>query len=173
MQDKNEKLPMSYKNEKEWNATFYSHFAPLCSLNIHMFSNINKMTSLLSSYCHLSLLQNVDLAGDRYLFQEWKRVALIGVNGPNNFQGVSPWWTTRPFSRFHRYPNAFREKGYMSESNRKTRWRKKDDFLLRKKEHCTRLNRSRNRRRRPFLSYIMDARVNYNAHEGHTLYTRA
>lgn len=128
------------------------------------------MTSLLSSYPHLSVLRNVDLAEDRYLFQGWKRVALIGANGPNNFQGVSPWWTTRPFSRFHRYPNALGEKGYMSESNRKTRWRKKDDFLLWKKEHRTRSNR-RDRGKKPSHIYVMDARINYNAHEAYFVYS--
>lgn len=78
------------------------------------YGNPEKKTCLRSSLFCLSNIhyssskpQNINEFACRFSrrlvsLSRWE-CSLHGTNGPFNFQGVSPWWTTSPFPRFRQY----------------------------------------------------------------------
>lgn len=168
---------MSYRNhEKEWNGNLYSHFVSLCSLNIHGCFQI-LMNSLVYYHpiaiypcCKRSNLQEISIPfrnENASLLSELTVQITFKVfllDGRQDLFHVSID-TLMPSGK---------KGGYMSESNRKTRWRKKGNFLLRKKEHCTRSNKSREQRKRTDLSVVTSwMRALITTPKRHTLHTRA
>lgn len=148
----------------EWYPLFLFR-VPLLIKYSWLFLNINELFTITLSFrpcCETSILQEIGIP-----FQEWKRVSLIGTNGPNNFQGVSPWWTTRPFSRFHRYPNALEEKGriYIRVESENEVTKERRLFASKRNVARGRIKAEREGKNWPFRSYVMDARVNYDARD--------